>query len=154
VLGNLALLDAEDYDEAAEPALLDAVVAEGGVSLVAATFRAHSFDMAVLSGGLNAKCNMEGNFNAYEAIAARMSCLLCRGLLSCGPAVFAHDNDNDACSGAAQRAACCVRSCRWIRRCDGAGNCRTKHDRGYCRAHELFALPRLAFVRRCGVSAR
>jgi hypothetical protein len=29
------------------------------------------------------------------AFAARMSCLLCRGLLSCGPAVFA--NDNDAC---------------------------------------------------------
>ena len=27
------------------------------------------------------------------AIAACMSCLLCRGLLSCGPAVFAHDND-------------------------------------------------------------
>ena len=28
-----------------------------------------------------------------EAIAARASCLLCRGLFSCGPAVFAHDDD-------------------------------------------------------------
>ena len=28
-----------------------------------------------------------------EAIAARASCLLCRGLFSCGPAVFVHDND-------------------------------------------------------------
>jgi hypothetical protein len=27
------------------------------------------------------------------AFAACMSCLLCRGLLSCGPAVFARDND-------------------------------------------------------------
>ena len=28
-----------------------------------------------------------------EAIAACMSCLLCRGLFSCGPTVFVHDND-------------------------------------------------------------
>jgi len=28
-----------------------------------------------------------------EAIAARASCLLCRGLFSCGPAMFVHDHD-------------------------------------------------------------
>ena len=28
-----------------------------------------------------------------EAIAARASCLLCRGLFWCGPAVFVHDDD-------------------------------------------------------------
>jgi hypothetical protein len=28
---------------------------------------------------------------------------------------------------------------------------RIKHDRGFCRVHELFALPRLAFVRSYGV---
>ena len=28
-----------------------------------------------------------------EAFAARMSCLLCRGLFSCSPAVYVHDND-------------------------------------------------------------
>ena len=49
------------------------------------------------------------------------------------------------CSGAAQRAACCVHSCHRIRRCGGAGNCRIKHDRGFCRVHELLALPRLVF---------
>ena len=31
--------------------------------------------------------------SATEAIAARASCLLCRGLFSCGPAVFVHDDD-------------------------------------------------------------
>ena len=36
------------------------------------------------------------------------------------------------------------------RRC----NCRIKHDRGICRVHELFALPRLVFVRPCGVCTR
>ena len=44
-----------------------------------------------------------------------------------------------------------MHSCRWIRRCDGAGNCRIKHDRVFCRVHELFALPRLAFARPCCV---
>ena len=31
--------------------------------------------------------------SATEAFAACMSCLLCRGLFSCGPAVFEHDDD-------------------------------------------------------------
>ena len=31
--------------------------------------------------------------SATEAFAACMSCLLCRGLFSCGPVVFVHDND-------------------------------------------------------------
>jgi hypothetical protein len=44
--------------------------------------------------------------------------------------------------------------CHQIRRCDGAGNCRITHDRGYCRTRELFALPRLVFVRPCGVCTR
>ena len=52
------------------------------------------------------------------------------------------------CSGAAQRAGCCVHSCHRIRRCGGAGNCRIKHDRGFCRAHELLTAARLA----CGCS--
>jgi hypothetical protein len=47
-----------------------------------------------------------------------------------------------------------MRSCRWIRMCDGAGNCRIKHDRGFCRARELFALPRLVFVRHFGACTR
>ena len=54
------------------------------------------------------------------------------------------------CSGAAQRGACCVHSCHRIRRCDGAGNCRIKHSRVFCRAQELFGLPRLVFVRNYG----
>jgi hypothetical protein len=32
-------------------------------------------------------------FSTTEAIAARASCLLCRGLFSCGSAVFVHDSD-------------------------------------------------------------
>jgi hypothetical protein len=89
-----------------------------------------------------------------EAFAACMSCLLCRGLLSRGPAVFVHDNDawvQRRCSAGRMM---CVCSCRWIRRCGGAGNCRIKHDRGICRTRELFALPRLVFVRPCGVCTR
>jgi hypothetical protein len=35
-------------------------------------------------------------------------------------------------------------------RSGGAGNCWIKHDRGFCRVHVLFALPRLAFVRSYG----
>ena len=31
--------------------------------------------------------------SATEAFAACMSCLLCRGLFPCGPAVFEHDDD-------------------------------------------------------------
>jgi hypothetical protein len=38
--------------------------------------------------------------------------------------------------------------------CDGARNCRIKHDRGFCRARELFVLPRLVFVRPYGVCTR
>jgi hypothetical protein len=33
------------------------------------------------------------NLSTTEAFAASMCCLLCRGLLSCGPAVFVHDSD-------------------------------------------------------------
>ena len=47
-----------------------------------------------------------------------------------------------------------MRSCRWIRRCDCAGNCRIEHDRGYCGTRELFALPRLVFVWPCGADTR
>ena len=89
-----------------------------------------------------------------EAFAASMSCLLCCGLFSCGPAVFVHDNDAwvqrrclygayDVCAAAAGFADVAV-----------AGNCRIKHDRGICRVHELFALPRLVFVRPCGACTR
>jgi hypothetical protein len=44
--------------------------------------------------------------------------------------------------------------CHQIRRCGGAGNCRIKHDRGYCRTRELLALLRLVFGRPCGVYTR
>ena len=40
------------------------------------------------------------------------------------------------------------------RGCGGAGDCRIKHDRGICRARELFALPRLVFVLPYGVCTR
>ena len=40
-------------------------------------------------------CDGAGNaeLSTTEAIAACMSCLLCRGLFSCGHAVFVHDDD-------------------------------------------------------------
>jgi hypothetical protein len=41
--------------------------------------------------------------SATEAFAACMSCLLCRGLFPCGPAVFIHDDD------------------AWVQRCCSAG---------------------------------
>jgi hypothetical protein len=90
-----------------------------------------------------------------ETFAARTSCLLCSGLFSCGHAGFEHDDD------------------AWLqRRCpagrimcaqDAAGFAGVaalaiaeliKHDRDICRTHELFALPRLVFVRPCGVCTR
>ena len=40
---------------------------------------------------------------------------------------------------------------RWLRR---RWHCRIKHDRGFCRTRELFALPRLVFVLPCGVCTR
>ena len=39
------------------------------------------------------------------------------------------------------------------RGCGDASNS-TKHSWGFCRVHELFALPRLVFVRPCGVCTR
>ena len=56
-----------------------------------------------------------GESTTTGTTAACTSCLLCRGLLSCGPVVLVHNRDA-WCSGAARRAACCVHSCRWIRR--------------------------------------
>ena len=59
-----------------------------------------------------------------EAFAACMSGLLCRGLLSCGPTVFVHD-DNDAWVQRRRPVRCMlVHSCYWLRRYGGAGNCR------------------------------
>ena len=40
--------------------------------------------------------------------------------------------------------------CLWL----GIGACWSKHDRGICRVHELFALPRLVFVWPYGVYTR
>ena len=48
------------------------------------------------------------------------------------------------------RPAACLPFLSKPRRCGGAGNRRIKHDRGFCRVHELFALSRLAFVRSYG----
>ena len=47
-----------------------------------------------------------------------------------------------------------MHSSRWIRRFGSAGTCRIEHDRGHCGARELFALPRLVFVRLYGVCTR
>ena len=66
-----------------------------------------------------------GESTTTGTTAACTSCLLCRGLLSCGPVVLVHNRDA-WCSSAARRAACCVHSCHWSHRCDGAGNCRIK----------------------------
>ena len=86
-----------------------------------------------------------------EAFAARASCLLCHGLLSCGLVVFVHDSD----AWAQRRCSAGRMMCAQLaldRRCDGAGNSRIKHDhRGICREHENFAQPRLVFV--CGFGA-
>ena len=99
----------------------------------AATLLGGAYDVCAAAAGFADVVSMRrAESSTTEAIAACTSCLLCRGLLSCGPAVLVHDHDA-RCSGAARRAACCVHSCRWIRRCDGAGNCRIKRDRGYCR---------------------
>jgi hypothetical protein len=38
--------------------------------------------------------------------------------------------------------------------CDGAGNAVLSTDRGFCRARELFVLPRLVFVRHFGACTR
>ena len=59
---------------------------------------------AALLGGAHDVCTAAAGFagvaalamaelSATEAFAACMSCLLCRGLFSCGPAVFIHDAD-------------------------------------------------------------
>jgi len=88
-----------------------------------------------------------------EAFAARTSCLLCRDSFSYVATVFAHDNDawvQRRCS--AGRMLCAQRppdSQVWRR-----WQLRIKHNRGFCCAHKLFALPQLAFVRNCGAYAR
>ena len=59
---------------------------------------------ATLLGGARAVCTAATGFagvtalaiaelSTTEAFAACASCLLCRGLFSCGPAVLVHDND-------------------------------------------------------------
>jgi hypothetical protein len=53
-----------------------------------------------------------------EAFAACMSCLLCRGLFSCGPTVRVHENDawvQRRCPAGCML----VHSCYWICRCGG-----------------------------------
>jgi hypothetical protein len=94
------------------------------------------------------------NLSTTEAFAASMSCLLCRGLLSCGPAVFEHDGDawvQRRCSvGRMMCARLPLDSQVWR----ALAIAEFKHDRGFCRVHELFALPRLAFERRYSACAR
>ena len=113
-----------------------------------------AYDVPAAAAGFAAVVAMpRPDLSTTEAIAAFMSCLLCRGLFSCGPAVFVHDN-----YARVQRrcpAGCMlVHNCYWIRRCGDDAKSRIKHDRGYCRVHELFALPRLVFVWPCGVCTR
>ena len=59
---------------------------------------------AALPNGLHAVCTAAAGFadvtampraelSTTEAFAARVSCLLCRGLFLCGPTVFEHDTD-------------------------------------------------------------
>ena len=48
--------------------LLDPIISEGGVELIANAFREHSFEVSVLACGLDALCNMEGEMDAYDAM--------------------------------------------------------------------------------------
>ena len=88
------------------------------------------------------------------ACAARTSYVLCRGLFSFGAAVFVRDYDARvqlACSaGRVLRAQLPPDSQMWRR---GAGNYRVEHNRGLCRTRDAFPLPRLVFVRSCGIYA-
>ena len=61
----------------------------GAAALLGGAYDAHT--AAAGFAGVTALAIAE--LSATEAFAACTSCLLCRGLLSCGPAVFAHDND-------------------------------------------------------------
>ena len=90
-----------------------------------------------------------------EAIATCMSCLLCRGLFRAKPQCLNAINGFASIvpEKAVETQALCTAASP-ERGYGGAGNCRIKHDRGFCRVHELFALPRLAFVRPCGVCTR
>ena len=103
------------------------------------------------------KCCGAGNIaelSTTEAFAARASGLLYHGLFSCGPAVFAHDDDawvQRRCSAGRMVFAQLLLDSQVWRRWQLR---RIKHDRGFCRARELFALPRLVFGRPCGVYTR
>jgi hypothetical protein len=88
-----------------------------------------------------------------EAFAARTIRLPCRILFLRGATVLMRDRDawvQQRCS--AGRVLCAQLppdSQVWRRR-----HCRTKHDRGFCRTHDPFAVPRLVFTRRYGAYAR
>ena len=60
----------------------------------AATLLGGAYDVSAAAAGFAAVVAMpRADLSTTEAIAARVSCLLCRGLFSCGPAVFVHDYD-------------------------------------------------------------
>jgi hypothetical protein len=82
-----------------------------------------------------------------DDFAACMSCLLCRGLFSCGPSVFVHDNDawvQRRCpAGRVLWAQLLLDSQVW-RRC-------YMRNGGFCSTRELFGLPRLGLFHSHGV---
>ena len=62
--------------------------------MCAAALLSGAYDVSAAAAGFAAVVAMpRADLSTTEAIAAFMSCLLCRGLFSCGPTVFVHDND-------------------------------------------------------------
>ena len=60
----------------------------------AAALLGGAYDVCTATAGFAGVAAMlRAELSTTEAIATCMSCLLCRGLFSCGPAVFVHDDD-------------------------------------------------------------
>ena len=60
----------------------------------AATLLGGAYDVCAAAAGFAGMMALAiAELSTTETFAARLSCLLCRGLLSCGPTVRVHDND-------------------------------------------------------------
>ena len=86
-----------------------------------------------------------------ETFAACTSCLLCRGLFSCGHAVFEPDDDAWLQRRCPAGRIMCAQDVAGFAGAALAIADLIQHDRDIRRTHALFALPRLVFVRPCGV---
>ena len=82
VIGNLALGDPEEDDDGDE-GRLDPIISEGAIEVIASAFREHSFDVAVLTCGLDALCNMEGDMDAYDAMIEEGIVEACVDIVNC-----------------------------------------------------------------------